>query len=190
MRTPLSGRPTDGSPSEWIMRFAARLAPGAHVLDLACGMGRHARALAAQGCQVDAVDLDPGCAQYLTGVAGVHFHAFDLEFGPWPFEVDRYDAIVVTNYLYRPRLAQLAQTLREGGALIYETFATGNEQFGRPSNPDFLLTPFELAAFFSPLLHVLAFEDGVIGRPMQARIQRLCAIRTDSTHLDRLGLPA
>ena len=190
MHTPSPSHPVEKSPSEWIMRFAARLSPRAEVLDLACGSGRHARALAAQGCQVDAVDVDPTCAEYLTGVAGVHFRALDLESGPWPFEPDRYDAIVVANYLYRPRLTQLAQSLRDGGALIYETFAAGNEQFGRPRNPDFLLVPFELAARFSPLMHVLAFEDGVVERPKPARIQRLCAIKTDSARLDRLRLPA
>jgi len=183
------GRPLPAEPSEWIMRFGAQLAPGAEVLDLACGMGRHARALAAQGCRVDAVDVDPGCAQYLAGIAGVRFRALELESGVWPFEPDRYDAIVVANYLYRPRLTELAQALRDGGTLIYETFASGNEQFGRPRNPDFLLSAFELAARFAPLMHVLAFEDGVVERPTPARIQRLCAIKTDSARLDRLRLP-
>jgi SAM-dependent methyltransferase len=172
------------------MRYAARLAPGSEVLDLACGSGRHARALAALGCRVDAVDVDPARAAGLGGIAGVQFRALDLERGPWPFEADRYDAIVVANYLHRPTLRCLAQTLRDGGVLLYETFAVGNEQFGRPSNPDFLLAPFELAACFSPLLHVLAFEDGVLERSTRARIQRLCAIRTDSARLDRLVLPA
>jgi SAM-dependent methyltransferase len=171
------------------MRFAAQLAPGSEVLDLACGTGRHARALAARGCQVDAVDVDPGCGTHLADVSGVRFRVLDLESGPWPFEPDRYDAIVVANYLYRPRSTRLVQALRDGGRLIYETFASGNEQFGRPSNPDFLLTAFELAACFSPLMHVLAFEDGVIEQPKRARVQRLCGIKTESARLDRLALP-
>ena len=171
------------------MRFAARLAPGSQVLDLACGAGRHARALAERGCRVDAVDVDAGWAAGLTGVAGVHFRVLDLEAGPWPFEMDRYDGIVVANYLFRPGLNRLAQSLRDGGTLIYETFAAGNEHFGRPSNPDFLLTRFELATCFAPLMHVLAFEDGVVERPKPARIQRLCAVKTDSARLDRLALP-
>jgi SAM-dependent methyltransferase len=185
----LPATPANRAPSEWIMHYAARLAPGSEVLDLACGWGRHARALAALGCRVDAVDLDPGRAADLDGIAGVRFRALDLEGGPWPFEADRYDAIVVANYLHRPKLRDLAQALRDGGILLYETFAVGNEQFGRPSNPDFLLAPFELAACFSPLLHVLAFQDGVIERPIRARIQRLAAVRTDSARLDRLALP-
>jgi len=176
-------------PSEWILRWCARLAPGSEVLDLACGPGRHARALAALGCRVDAVDRDPACGVGLAGVAGVRFRALDLEQGPWPFEGQRYDAVVVANYLHRPTLPLLAQALRDGGLLVYETFAAGNERLGRPSNPDFLLAPFELAACFAPLLHVLAFEDGTRQWPVPARVQRLCAVRTESTRIDRLALP-
>jgi SAM-dependent methyltransferase len=179
----------DGPPSEWILRWCARLAPGSDVLDLACGSGRHSRALAALGCRVDAVDVDASRAADLAGVAGVRFRVADLEHGPWPFQERQYDAVVVANYLYRPTLPSLAQTLRDGGILVFETFAAGNERFGRPSNPAFLLAPFELAACFAPLLHVLAFEDGVVQRPAPARVQRLCAVRTESARLDRLLLP-
>jgi SAM-dependent methyltransferase len=179
----------DVQPSTWVLRWCARLPAGSEVLDLACGSGRHSRALAALGCRIDAVDVDPGRASDLAGIAGVRFRALDLEQGPWPFESRQYDAIVVTNYLYRPRLPLLAQALRDGGLLVYETFAAGNERFGRPTNPAFLLAPFELAQCFAPLLHVLAFEDGVVERPAPARVQRLCAVRTESARLDRLLLP-
>ncbi|HEY4037259.1 MAG TPA: class I SAM-dependent methyltransferase [Burkholderiaceae bacterium] len=175
-------------PSEWILRWCARLAPGSDVLDVACGSGRHSRALAALGHRVNAVDIDASCGTALAGMAGVRFRALDLENAPWPFDGQHYDAIVVANYLYRPRLPLLAEALREGGILVYETFATGNEQFGRPSNPAFLLAPFELAACFAPKLHVLAFEDGVRERPTPARVQRLCAVRTQPARLDRLLL--
>jgi SAM-dependent methyltransferase len=171
------------------MRWCARLAPGSQVLDLACGPGRHARALAALGHRVDAVDRDPAHGAGLAALTGVQFRALELEQAPWPFTDRQYDAIVVANYLHRPRLALLAQALRDGGVLVYETFAAGNECFGRPSNPDFLLAPFELAACFAPLLHVLAFEDGVVERPIPARVQRLCALRSESARLDRLALP-
>jgi len=170
------------------MRWCSRLAPGSEVLDLACGSGRHSRALAALGCRVDAVDMDAGSAAALTGTAGIRFRALDLERGPWPIETERYDAVVVANYLFRPTLPLLAQALRDGGILVYETFAVGNAQFGRPSNPAFLPAPFELAACFAPMLHILAFEDGVRERPTPARVQRLCAIRTQSARLDRLAL--
>jgi len=176
------------APSEWIMRWCARLPPGSEVLDLACGAGRHSRALAALGCRVDAVDIDAASAAGLDGIAGVRFRVVDLEHGPWPFDSRRYDAIVVANYLYRPTLPLLAEMLRDGGILVYETFAIGNQRFGRPSNPAFLLAPFELAACFAPTLHVLAFEDGVRQRPAPARVQRLCAVRTQPDRLERLVL--
>jgi SAM-dependent methyltransferase len=175
--------------SAWVMRWCSRLAPGSVVLDLACGSGRHARGLAALGCRVDAVDIDDGFAADLAAIEGVRFRALDLEHGLWPFEGEQYDAVVVANYLHRPTLPRLAQILRDGGILVYETFAAGNEQFGRPRNPDFLLAPFELAARFAPMLHVLAFEDGVRQRPAPARVQRLCAVRTQPNRLDRLVLP-
>jgi SAM-dependent methyltransferase len=171
------------------MRFAARLARGERVLDLACGAGRHARALAAMGCEVDAVDRDPQCAAALQGAAGVRFRCVELESEHWPIAEAEYDAVVVSNYLYRPRLAQLALALRDGGLLMYETFAAGQESIGRPGNPDYLLQPFELARVFAPLLHVLAFEDGVIEGQRLARIQRLCGVRTAASRLDRLALP-
>jgi len=171
------------------MRWCARLKPGSEVLDLACGSGRHSRALAALGHHVDAVDIDPSGAAALAAIPGVQFRALDLEHGPWPFEGRQYDAIVVANYLHRPTLPLLAEALRDGGILVYETFAAGNEQLGRPSNPAFLLAPFELAACFAPKLHVLAFEDGVRQRPAPARVQRLCAVRTQAARLDRLLLP-
>jgi len=170
------------------MRWCARLAPGSDVLDLACGAGRHARVLAGLGHRVEAVDRDPALGAELAACGGVRFRALDLELDPWPFDDGRYDAIVVSNYLYRPTLPRLAQALRDGGLLVYETFAAGNEQFGRPRNPDFLLAPFELAACFAPLLHVLAFEDGVVERPAPARVQRLCAVRSAPERLDRLAL--
>ncbi len=182
--------PAGALPSPWIMRFAEQLAPGAEVLDLACGEGRHARALAARGCRVEAIDRDIACGQALAGVTGVRFRNLDLESGPWPLEPDAYDAIVVANYLHRPRLALLARSLRKGGLLIYETFAHGQQCLGRPTCPDYLLAPFELAAVFAPLLHVLAFEDGLVQEPRPARVQRLCAIRADRSRPDQLALPA
>jgi SAM-dependent methyltransferase len=170
------------------MKWCTRLASGSEVLDLACGSGRHSRALAALGCRVDAVDVDAQRAADLAGIPGVQFRVLDLERGPWPLRGRQYDAVVVANYLHRPTLPLLAQALCDGGILVYETFAAGNERLGRPSNPDFLLKPFELAACFAPLLHVLAFEDGVVQRPAPARVQRLCAIRSGPDRLERLLL--
>jgi SAM-dependent methyltransferase len=163
--------------SPWVQRFAAQVAPGSRVLDLACGRGRHARLFAEQGCAIDAVDVDAEAGAALAGVAGVRFLCADIEAGPWPYAGRRFDAIVVTNYLHRPLLPLLAESLAPGGLLIYETFVAGHERFGRPTKPDFLLRPRELLDVFGPLLAVLAFEEGVVSLPRPARVSRLCAVR-------------
>jgi len=163
--------------SPWVQRFAARVPPGARVLDVACGRGRHARLFAAQGCAVDAVDIDAEAGAALAQVPGVSFLCADLEGGPWPYAGRQFDAVVVTHYLHRPLFARLAESLAPGGLLIYETFVTGHERFGRPKNPDFLLRPRELLDVFGPLLAVLAFEEGIVSLPRPARVSRLCAVR-------------
>ena len=147
------------------------------MLDIACGAGRHARFLAAQGFEVFAVDRDPGL--FPDPPRGVTLVGADLEAGPWPFDGQRFDAIVVTNYLHRPLLPVLVDSLEPGGVLVYETFARGNERFGRPSNPDFLLAPGELLELARGKLRVVAYEDLVVEAPRPAAVQRLCARRED-----------
>jgi SAM-dependent methyltransferase len=165
------------APSAWVVRFAPLIAPGAAVLDLASGRGRHARWLAARGMCVTAVDRDAAALADLSQCAGVVTRALDLEQAEWPLEGERYDAIVVTNYLHRPTFAALLDTLAPDGLLLYETFAQGNEAFGRPSNPDFLLAPGELVERVRGRLVVVAFEQGHVhdsGR--EAVVQRIAAV--------------
>lgn len=151
--------------------------PGGEVLDLACGGGRHARHLASLGLKVEAVDRDAAAVEALAHVAGVHARCADLEDGPWPYGGRTFDGIVVTNYLHRPLFPLLRQSLREGAVLIYETFMCGNERFGRPSNPDFLLQPDELLTAFADGMCIVAFEQGQVTRPKPAAIQRICVVR-------------
>jgi SAM-dependent methyltransferase len=165
------------APAAWVCRFARLIRGGGAVLDLACGRGRHARYLAGLGFQVEAVDRDSAALAELGGVAGVRTRCADLEASPWPYAAGEFDGIVVTNYLYRPRVADLLLALGPEGVLIYETFALGNEKFGRPSNPEFLLRPHELLQRVQGCLQVLAFEQGVVERPKPAVIQRICAVR-------------
>jgi SAM-dependent methyltransferase len=164
------------TPSAWVARWAPQM-PAGEVLDLACGGGRHARLLAALGQPVLAVDRD---AQALAQAAGpgittLH-HDLEEEGSVWPFAPGRFSGVVVTNYLHRPLFAHLAQALAPAGILIYETFALGNERFGKPSNPAFLLAPGELLDVAARHgLRVLAYEDGTVDTPRPARVQRLCA---------------
>ncbi|HEY0064387.1 MAG TPA: class I SAM-dependent methyltransferase [Telluria sp.] len=162
--------------SPWVARFAA-LVPAGEVLDLACGSGRHARHFAALGHPVLALDRDPAALHDAAG-PGITTLACDVEDGvtPWPFAPGRFAGIVVTNYLHRPLLAQLAASLAPNGVLIYETFSVGNETFGKPSNPAFLLAQGELLGFAAGSgLGVVAYEDGVVQQPKPAMVQRLCA---------------
>jgi SAM-dependent methyltransferase len=157
--------------SEWVVKCAPHVKRGP-VLDVACGEGRHARFFRDKGFEVVAVDRQPVVIEKITFVEA------DLEGGgPWPFAGRKFGAIVVTNYLHRPLFPHLAASLDEGGVLIYETFMLGNERFGRPSNPKFLLRPGELKDAFAGL-QVLDFEEGEFERPKRAMLQRLCALKT------------
>jgi SAM-dependent methyltransferase len=156
------------------VRHAAFIRPGGRVLDVACGQGRHSRYLAGLGLHVVAVDRDAHALAGLTGFPGVEALQADLEAGPWPFVGERFDGLVVTNYLYRPLLAPMIASLGQDGVLIYETFAQGNERYGRPSNPQFLLRPGELLEVARGL-RVLAYEDLFVSAPGPALVQRLCA---------------
>ena len=183
-------------PSDWVVRFAPLISGGGRVLDLACGAGRHARLLSAGGWRVLAVDRDAAAVGALlrsgsesgTASAAIEGLVVDLERDPWPFVAASFDAVVVTRYLHRPLFPRIVEALREEGVLIYETFALGNERYGRPSNPDFLLRPDELLQAFSPALQVVAFEQGLIQVPAEAVIQRICAVRSGIGKVSALPL--
>ena len=168
--------------SPWVRRYAP-LIPAGEVLDLACGGGRHARLLAGAGHAVLAVDRDAAALARAAGQGIVTLLA-DLEADgqgwPWPSWRGRFAGIVVTNYLHRPLLADLIGSLAPDGVLIYETFAAGNEQFGKPSNPAFLLTPGEMLGWAGAFgLRVVAYEEGRVAAPKAAMLQRLCAVNGD-----------
>jgi SAM-dependent methyltransferase len=137
-----------GSPdvSPWLAGHAALLPAAAQVLDLACGWGRNARWLAAQGHQVLAVDRDVEALASMAGVAGVTTLCADLEGAPWPLADAQFDAVLVCRYLHRPLFPHVFAAVKPGGLLVYETFMQGNERFGRPARPEFLLAPGELVA--------------------------------------------
>jgi len=147
------------------------------VLDLACGGGRHARLFLERGLAVVAVDREP------QDIPGARFVQADLEDGsPWPLPGERFEGVVVTNYLHRPLFPRIVEALAPGGVLIYETFMLGNEKYGRPSNPVFLLRPGELRQAFAELTEI-GYEEGFVEVPKPAMIQRLCAVRGEWTKI-------
>ncbi|MEN9539004.1 MAG: hypothetical protein RLZZ126_1239 [Pseudomonadota bacterium] len=167
-------------PSDWLRRWSHLLPAGGEVLDLACGGGRHMAWLKALGHPVLGVDRDPA-ALALASAHGQTLLA-DIENGPWPLmeaagsgqAPRRFAGVVITNYLWRPLLPIVAESLALGGVLIYETFASGNETVGKPSRPDFLLRPGELAEAFRQL-RIVAFEDGFLPQP-ERFVQRIVAV--------------
>lgn len=165
------------APSAWVTRWATMAPAGCPILDVACGSGRHARYFAERGHLVDAVDRDAAALASLADCGNVAVLRADLEAGEWPYGGRTFGVIVVTNYLHRPLFPVLLDSIAAGGVLIYETFAAGNERYGRPSNPGFLLRPGELLEVARGSLRVLAYEDLYVPSPKPAMVQRICAQR-------------
>lgn len=170
---PSGGGHGAGEPSPWVRRWSHLVPAGGGVLDVACGMGRHMRWFAARGHAVTGVDRSPEAIEAVAGMGEAVLA--DIENGPWPFGGRRFDAVVVTNYLWRPLMPALLASLSPGGVLIYETFASGNETVGKPSRPDFLLRPGELLDVCRPL-RVVGFEDGFLPSPDRF-VQRIAAVQ-------------
>lgn len=161
------------APSPWVVRWAHLIPPGGTVLDVACGSGRHLRWLAARGLRVTGVDRDRDALARSTGVA--ELIEADLESGAWPLDGRRFDAVLVTNYLWRPLLPAIVGSVADAGVLLYETFAVGQQAIGRPTNPEFLLRRGELLAA-AATLRIVAYEDGFADAPPR-HLQRLAAVR-------------
>jgi hypothetical protein len=176
----MSHSPLHGSAivSPWVRRFADLIPAGGSVLDLAAGGGRHTRFLLGLGHRVTAVDRDIPALADLCDHPAATILAADLEDGrPWAFSSQRFAGVVVTNYLHRPLLPDIVASVAPGGCPIYETFAVGNERFGKPSNPDFLLRPGELLEAVRGHLTVIAYENLEVAEPKPAIVQRIAAVR-------------
>ncbi len=168
-----------GTASSWVQRWSHLVGPGATVLDVACGSGRHLRWFAQRGCRVTGVDRNEAALTLSQDIAETVLA--DIEVGPWPLAGRCFDAVIVTNYLWRELLPTLVGSVADSGVLIYETFSAGNESVGKPSNPKFLLQTAELLRA-APGLRVVAFEEGFANEP-ERFVQRLVAVR------ERAGRP-
>ncbi len=167
-------------PLDWVVRHAGQIAALGHVLDVACGGGRHTRYLLGLGYRVTALDCDTGALSDLAGHPNLRVLEHDLEDGSaWPLAGEVFEGIVVSNYLYRPMFDPVANALATGGLLIYQTFSHGNAAYGKPRNPAFLLRENELLDVFGPRLAVLDFHQGYMDRPTPAVIQRICCRKQD-----------
>lgn len=168
------------APSAWVKRWSHLVPAQGVVLDIACGQGRHMKWFSARGHPVTGIDRS---AEAIAAVSHLGEALLtDIENSPWPLavgaEVRRFDAVIVTNYLWRPLFPVIAQSVAAGGVLIFETFAAGNETVGKPSRPDFLLQPAELLHAFAEL-RVVAYEDGFLEQPPRF-VQRIAAVRAET----------
>ena len=167
-------------PGAWFTDYASWIAPGARVLDVACGQGRHSRLFAERGASVTAVDRDAAVLQSLATTPQVITECRDLEREAWPYPAASFDAVVVCNYLWRPAFASMLATIKPGGMLLYETFMDGNERFGKPSRPDFLLCSNELLALTREWFRVVGYVEGealdTAGQPFAVK-QKIAAIK-------------
>lgn len=168
------------APSAWVRRWSHLVPAQGVVLDIACGHGRHMAWFAQRSHPVVGIDRSPEAIDAVAHLGEAI--VADIENGPWPLalgtQIRQFDAVIVTNYLWRPLFPVMAQSVAPGGVLIYETFAAGNETVGKPSRPDFLLQPAELLRAF-PELHVIAYENGFLDQPPRF-VQRIAAVRADS----------
>jgi SAM-dependent methyltransferase len=160
-------------PSPWVVRFARLFRPAGKVLDVASGAGRNARWLSDAHFHVTAVDRDRAALDCSGAAVTV---CADLETGEKVLDGHTFDAVVVTNYLHRPLFPAIKRWLGPEGILVYETFAVGQEAYGRPTNRDFLLQRGELLSAFSELA-IVAFEEGIALDGDPRVVQRLCARR-------------
>ena len=98
----------------------------------------------------------------------------------WPLPGGSFGAVIVTNYHYRPLRPILLDSISAGGVLIYETFMQGNERFGKPGNPDFLLKDGELLELVRGRFSVTAYAARMISEPRMAMVQSIAARQTPS----------
>lgn len=166
-----------------MLRWSQDWARGSKVLDVACGSGRHVRHLAALGMAVTGIDRDATALEDLAHIAETR--VADIEAGPWPFPGRQFDALLITNYLWRPLWPTLLDSVADDGWLVCETFGLGNETVGRPSNPDFLLRPGELIdtlrTHSADGWRIVAYEDGFLDTPDRF-VQRIAARRVAAPH--------
>ena len=178
--------------SNWVTRWAHLVEPPQAILDVACGTGRHTEFFAKKGCMVTALDISSEALQAVAAHSpSARLIQADIENAAWPLVDETFDAVLVTNYLWRPLFAQLLTSLKDGGILIYETFAVGNETVGKPSRPDFLLKSKELLSLCEGL-HVIAYEEGFLDKPDRF-VQRIVATKlarkmSTSSYLPRFHL--
>ena len=171
--------PNKLKPSNWIIEQVAslKISKKINILDFASGNGRHAINLVTKYSTITAIDKDIDKLNLYKNIENINTICFDLETDKeWPLEKESFDIIIVTNYLYRPKVKELTNFLKKDGFIFYETFALGNEKYGRPSNPDYLLKNRELIDIFKSKFDIMYYFQGKVIHDKTSIIQR-CALK-------------
>lgn len=157
-------------PAQWLIDNRDLWPRDGRVLDVACGNGRNAIAMAQSGLRVRAIDRSADAIAALSAEAGkrglpIDAAVIDLETDPPPgLDEARYDAVLVFNYLHRPLIPAIRAAVKPGGRLFYETFTSRQAERGRPRNPAFLLKEGELRELMAPFIVLRAREGDIDGR--------------------------
>ena len=163
-------------PSKWIMEQIESInivKNNINILDFASGYGRHSVKLANEGKYVTCIDKDQEKLNFYKDLTNIQAICFDLENNnKWPLKHQGYDIVIVTNYLYRPKIKDLANLVNKNGYLLYETFSEGNERYGRPKNSNYLLKERELIDLFENTFDVIDYFNGFTKEPKESYIQR------------------
>ena len=130
---------------------------GTHALDVACGMGRHAKFMASHGLAVDALDISDIAINTFNNETSIQAKCVD--FDTYILEENHYDLIVCSFYLERKLFPQFVKSLKKDGLLLFETFVYDKDSKHAPSNPLFILQEGELEAYFSKVLHIISIKE-------------------------------
>ena len=164
-------------PNKWIECYSSLIPSGKGVLDLACGSGRHTGMLLHKGYQVTAVDIDIDLIKQNFSNKKLDIVKCDLEgLSSWPFGKNTFWGIIVVNYLHRPLYSKIMESLEKGGVLVYQTFADGHSQYGKPKNPDYLLKRGELKKVFDSM-RIMSYQHGYLSYPSPSIVQIICFVK-------------
>jgi SAM-dependent methyltransferase len=162
------GNSLNQGPHALLARHAPPYRPGIRALELACGLGRDALWLAAQGYQVDAFDISVAALRQARarmlrrGLSGVNFVVADLDHFPLPERT--YDLVYVFRFLDRDLFPAIHARVRPGGMLIYETLNVRRLEEAPGTSPDHMLGLGELPGYFPGWTVLDAADEGFLSR--------------------------
>ena len=147
------------------------------ILDLASGYGRHSKYIASKNHNVVAVDNKITKLKTFSNHKRIKSICFNMETeDKWPFKTE-FDIVIVVNYLFRNNFDKILKLVKLNGYLLYETFSLGNEKYGKPSNPDFLLKKNEFKKLIGKNFEIMKYLNVNEEYPQKSIKQKCLAKR-------------